>query len=377
MEFEHERIEESPPANTMAFCLTEDLTGNGRPDVVVGALGDEYNVDIPLLDSEVDLFSVYGMGPLARRLQTNVFWYENPGWQRHDVARAPELSVGGSLGDITGDGSPDMVAGQNIHRHKLWWFEMPVDPRESWTRRLITDDYEKYHDTAVADVDGDGDNEVVGLSQESQTVFYYDIPEDPTREPWPVANRTVVAEGLDVEGVAVEDIDGDGDPEIVAGPNVFHRQNGGWEREHIADGWESTRLAVADLDGDGDLEIVLVEGDEPYLHDRPARLGVFDPPEWSVTVLHDDLSNPHSLQVTDLDGDGVPDIFVAEMGLEDGHDPRRMVFRNDGDGNFEPELLGTGVATHEAKVTDLDGDGSPDIVGKAYTEPRVDVWRGT
>jgi hypothetical protein len=156
MEFEHERIEESPPANRMAFCLTEDLTGNGYPDVIVGALGDEYYVDIPLLDSEVDLLSVYGLGPLARRLQTNVFWYENPGWERHDVARAPELSVGGSLGDVTGDGSPDMVAGQNIHRHKLWWFEMPDDPRERWTKSGITDEFQKYHDTAIADVDGIG-----------------------------------------------------------------------------------------------------------------------------------------------------------------------------------------------------------------------------
>ncbi|WP_423998882.1 FG-GAP repeat domain-containing protein [Haloarcula salina] len=375
MEFRHQVIDESPPASQMSFCLTTDLTGSGVPDVIVGALGTEYVVDLPLIGTSVDLFSVYGMGPLARRLQTNVFWYENPGWERHDVARAPELSVGGSLGDVTGNGGPDLVAGQNIHRHKLWWFEIPLDPRETWTRRLITDDFEKYHDTAVADVDGDGENEVVGLSQESQTVFYYDIPDNPRREPWPVANRHVVADGLNVEGVAVEDVDGDGEAEIVAGPNVFHRTDDGWEREQIAEGWECTRIAIDDLDGDGEPEIVLVEGDEPYLDDRPARLGVFDPPEWSLTLLHDDLSNPHSLQVADLDGDGTPDIFVAEMGLEEGHTPRQFAFRNDGAGNFEQELLGTGIATHEAKVVDLDGDGDPDIVGKAYTEPHVDVWQ--
>jgi hypothetical protein len=361
----------------MSFCLTTDLTGNGRPDVIVGALGDTHEVQFPLVDKSVDLLSVFGMGPVARRLQTNVFWYENPGWERHDVAKAPKLSVGGSLGDITGNGRPDLVAGQNIHKRKLWWFEIPDDPREQWTRRLITDDFEKYHDTAVADVDGDGENEVVGLSQESQTVFYYDIPEDPTREPWPAANRHVVAEDLDVEGVAVEDVDGDGAVEIVAGPNIFHRTADGWDRESIAPDWKCTRIAIEDFDGDGDLEIALVEGDEPYLDDRPARLGVFDPPEWDLTLLHDDLSNPHSLDVADFDGDGNPDIFVAEMGLEAGHEPRQFVFHNDGAGNFEERELGTGIPTHEAKVTDLDGDGVPDIVGKAYTEPRVDVWQSS
>lgn len=377
MNLHHERIEASPPASTMSFCLTTDLTGNGRPDVIVGALGDEHEVQFPLVDKSVDLLSVFGMGPLARWLQTNVFWYENPGWERHDVASAPELSVGGSLGDITGNGRPDLVAGQNIHQHKLWWFEIPDDPRQQWTRRLITDDFEKYHDTAVADVDGDGQNEVVGLSQESKTVFYYDIPEDPRREPWPVANRHIVAEDLDVEGVAVEDVDGDGDVEIVAGPNVFHRTADGWDRESIADSWQCTRVAIADFDGDDEPEIALVEGDEPYLDDRPARLGVFDPPEWDLTLLHDDLSNPHSLDVADFDGDGNPDIFVAEMGLEAGHEPRQFVFHNDGAGNFERKELGTGIPTHEAKAVDLDGDGTPDIVGKAYTEPRVDVWQSS
>ncbi|MFB6223793.1 MAG: FG-GAP repeat domain-containing protein [Haloarcula sp.] len=375
MHLQHQRIDDSPPASRMAFCLTTDLTGNGRPDVVVGALGDKYEVIVPVVDKPVDLLSVFGMGALARRLQTNVFWYENPGWERHDVARAPELSVGGSLGDVTGNGRPDLVAGQNIHRNKLWWFEIPSDPRKQWTRRLITDDFEKYHDTAVADVDGDGENEIVGLSQESRTVFYYDIPADPTREPWPVANRHIVAEDLNVEGVVVEDVDDDGAVEIVAGPNVFHRTADGWDREHIAEGWKCTRIAIEDLDGDGDLEIVLVEGDEPYLDDRPARLGVFDPPEWDLTLLHDDLSNPHSLDVADFSGDGTPDIFVAEMGLEDGHEPRQFVFQNDGAGNFEQKQLDTGIPTHEAKVVDLDGDGVPDIVGKAYTEPRVDVWQ--
>jgi hypothetical protein len=358
----------------MSFCLTTDLTGNGRPDVVIGANGTQELIDVPLLGT-VNLQAVTGMGAILKRIKTNVFWYENPSWERHDVGRAPALAPGGALGDITGNGRPDLVTGQNIRAHNLWWLEVPEDPRRRWTRRLITDDFEKYHDIAVADVDGDGDNEVVALSQESETVFYYDIPDDPRREPWPVKNRHIVDDDLNVEGLAVTDLDGDGAVEIVAGANVFHRgDDGAWERESIAEGWGWTRLAVADVDGDGEDEIVLVEGDVPYNEDRPARLGVFDPPEWSVTLIHDELSNPHTLQVADFDDDGAPDLFVAEMGLEPGHEPRQLLFHNDGTGSFEVELLGAGIPTHEAKVVDLDGDGRLDIVGKAYTERHVDAW---
>ncbi|WP_435064314.1 FG-GAP repeat domain-containing protein [Halobaculum sp. EA56] len=372
--FDHRRIDDDPPAGRMGFCLTTDLTGNGRPDVLVGALGGRYPVTIPVIGKRIDLRLLPGTRDLIERLEWNVFWYENPGWERHEVARAPDLSIGGSLGDLTGNGRVDLVAGQNLS-DDLYWFEQPGDPRDRWTKRLITDEFTKYHDTAVADVDDDGEPEVLALSQRSETVFYYDVPADPTREPWPADHRHVVADDLNVEGVAVVDVDGDGRTEIVAGTNVFHRrEDGGWERERIAEGWDWTRLAVADVDGDGDDEVIATEGDLPYQGDRRARLGVFDPPDWDVTVLRDDLSNPHTVQVADLDGDGSPDLLVAEMGLEEGHDPRQFVFWNDGDGGFEGELVATGVPTHEAKLVDLDGDGRHDLVGKAYDSRHVDVW---
>ncbi|RAW45709.1 VCBS repeat-containing protein [Halorubrum sp. 48-1-W] len=359
----------------MGFCLTTDLTGNGRPDVVVGAVGRKLPVTLPVLNKRISLGKLPGTRELIDRLEYNVFWYENPGWERHDVARAPELSIGAAFGDIDGDGRLELVTGQNVNRHELYWFEQPADPRDRWTRRLITDDFEKYHDVAVADVDDDGDLEVLALSQESEVVFYYDVPADPRLEPWPASNRHVVAEDLNVEGVQVLDVDGDGRTEIVAGTNVFHRNDdGSWDREVVAEGWEWTRVVATDVDGDGDPELVVTEGDLPYQGDRRGRLGVFDPPEWDLTVLHEDLSNPHTLQVADLDGDGHLDIFVAEMGLEPSHDPRQFVFRNRGDGTFGSELIDSGVPTHEAKLVDLDGDGQLDVVGKGYAHRTVDVW---
>jgi hypothetical protein len=377
LRFDHECIDDSPPTARMSFCLTTDLTGNGRPDVVVGAVGRKAPVTIPVLGKEIYLGKLAGTREIIDRLEWNVFWYENPGWERHEIAKAPDLSVGAALGDIDGDGRVELVTGQNLNERELYWFEQGADPRDRWTRRLITDDFEKYHDVAVADVDDDGDLEVLALSQESETVFYYDVPADPTVEPWPVTNRRVVAEDLNVEGVQVLDVDGDGRTEIVAGTNVFHRRDdGAWEREVVAEGWEWTRIVAADVDGDGDEELVVTEGDLPYQGDRRARLGVFDPPEWELTVLHDDLSNPHSLQVADLNGDGRRDIFVAEMGLEEGHEPRQFVFWNRGDGSFEPEVVASGVPTHEAKLVDLDGDGRLDVVGKGYAHRTVDVWHG-
>ncbi|WP_436926263.1 FG-GAP repeat domain-containing protein [Halosimplex amylolyticum] len=375
MEFSHERIDDAPPAGRMSFCLTEDLTGNGRPDVLVGALGTNRWVDVPVVGGTVNLRELPVTRSWTARAETNVFWYENPGWERHDVARAPRLSVGGALGDLTGNGRVDLVAGQNLATD-LCWFEQPDDPRRPWTRRLVTDDFEKYHDVTVADVDDDGRPEVVFLSQESAVVGYYDVPDDPRQEPWPRRNRQIVAENLNVEGVAVTDVDGDGRTELVAGTNVFRRSERGWERESLAEGWDWTRVAAADLDGDGLQELVVTEGDVPYADDRPARLGVFDPLEWDLTLLEDDLYNPHTVQTADFDGSGHPDIYVAEMGLDGYDDPVHRVYRNPGDGSldFEGTVVERGVPTHEAKAVDLTGDGRPDVVGKGYADTHVDVW---
>jgi hypothetical protein len=294
------------------------------------------------------------------------------------MSDAPPLDVSGTFGDITGNGRLEFLAGQGINNNDLYWFEQSGDTRDRWTRRLITDAFEKYHDVAVGDLDNDGDSEVVALSQESRTVFYYDIPTDPRQAPWPGEHRHIIAEDIYVEGVRIVDIDGDGQQELIAGPNVFRKPGDPtqlWDREEIAPDWKWTRVAVADIDGDGELEVTLAEGDRPYADGQPGRVGWFDPPDWTPHVLDEDLFCPHSLQVADFTGDGLPDIYVAEMGLGENDEPLHLVFKNMGGGEFEREVLFSGIPTHEAKAVDLTGDGRPDIVGKSYTPTHhVDVW---
>ena len=366
------------------MCLCSDLTGNGLPDVIVGANGEPYPAKG--LFSMADRYGLPTFPGFRQRAgfgETNLFWYENPGWERHRLAYAPPLGVGGALGDISGNGRDDLLAGQHLPMEtfgrtlapELYWFEQPPDPRDPWTRRTITDEFVSYHDVAIADVDGDGEDEVVALAVHSETLYYYDVPADPTQSPWPAENRHVVSDAIDAEGLLVRDIDRDGTVEIVAGPNVFRREDGRWVRESVADGWKWTRVAAADLDGDGLDELVFSEGDRPYHDGTPGRVGWADPPDWDVTVLRDDLWNPHSLQTADFTGDGRQDVYVAEMGLGTNDSPRQYVYENDGDGSFTEHCVARGVPTHEAKAVDVTGDGRVDVVGKSYTPTHhVDVW---
>ncbi|MGQ9731418.1 MAG: FG-GAP repeat domain-containing protein [Candidatus Zipacnadales bacterium] len=346
LQFRHECIDPHPPGSEHDITLLGDLTGNGLLDIIIG----------------------------GKRGEFNLFWYEAPDWKLHIIAHAPNLEAGGVLFDLNGDGRLDIIAGQQWGGNELYWFEQPPDPREQWTKRLIENRFEKYHDQAIGDIDCDDDPELIIVSQRSRVLAYYDLPLDPTQEPWPPECCHVIAEGIeDTEGLAICDIDSDGRNELIAGPSIYRLSNcatGEWRVMHFAPDYRQTRVAVGDLTGDGLLDIVLAEGESDL-----GRLAICSAPDYSPRVLRKDLFHPHSLAIADFDNDGNLDIFVGEMGLGRNPDPKLFIYRNLGSGKFEEELICRGIPTHEAKVADLNGDGKPDIVGKPYhPEGHIDVW---
>lgn len=314
---------------------------------------------------------------LIARLDTNIFWYENPGWERYTLAPEADLhpGVGTVLYDVDNNGRIDLFVGQGYQHNDIYWYKQPQDPREPWEQHLVTSEFQKYHDLAIGDVNDDGQPELVGLSQEAETIFYYDIPQDPTVEPWPATACHVIDEGVSVEGLYVGDINDDGRTEIVAGTSIYHRNGDSWSRDQFAEGWDDVRVAVGDLDADGANEIVISEGDSPSYGTHMGRVAWFDPPDWECHLVDDDLFCPHSLQLADFTGDDRLDIFVGEMGPGENDSPTHSVYVNRGDGTFEQNVIARGVPTHEARAVDMNGNGRTDIVGKSYGPTHhVDLW---
>ncbi len=82
--------------------------------------------------------------------------------------------------------------------------------------------------------------------------------------------------------------------------------------------------------------------------------------------------------IGDIDGDGWPDIFVANDGV------RNFLYRNKGDGTFDDITYGAGVgfdingkalAGMGAEIADVDGDGSPDIFFTAFSDQYNPLYR--
>ena len=116
-------------------------------------------------DGKLDIIASRGHG-------TGLIWYENPGWEIHNINTELLSSHCLQVGDIDADGDIDAVTCAYVSR-KAAWFEN--DGKGKFTTHIIHDDQAAY-DIRLVDIDADGDLDTLIAGQQSKNVVWYENP---------------------------------------------------------------------------------------------------------------------------------------------------------------------------------------------------------
>ena len=275
--------------------------------------------------------------------------------------------------DVDTDADTDTDTDTDTEAPPIW---PPYEPTPSWTS--LDPGYAT--GAAFADIDGDGEHDLVVANGNDMLegpilVYYADgaggLPTTASWESDEIAYHGKLAAG---------DVDGDGLVDVVAavylgdagfdepGGVVYYRNDGGelpavptW-RTSVA--FYCFGVALGDIDGDGDLDLAAATG-ESYYHDpEPDRLfrneaGAFvEPAAWTSAVSR------HSMDVAflDADDDGWSDLAFASIGAP------HAIYLNEGAGTGLPGLTpsvdmpGASFEGNTLAAGDINGDGAVDLV---------------
>ncbi|MEO9571662.1 MAG: FG-GAP-like repeat-containing protein [Polaribacter sp.] len=354
--------------DSMTFINNKiDTTVDMATDVTIGDIDG---------DGDLDILS-------ASYWDDTIAWYQNDGnadptFVKNIVTESASGASNIVLGDIDNDGDLDVICASS-YDDTLAWFENDGAVIPSFTKMEITNTALSPYSVSIGDIDGDGDLDILSASYSDDTIAWYenDGASNPT------FNKIVVTNDADgAYSVAVGDIDGDGDLDILSASYsddtiAWYKNNGAVNPTFnkivltsIADG--AISVNVGDVDNDGDLDILSTSYRDDTVLWFENDGGVT--PSFNKIVITNTADGAQNVNVGDIDGDGDLDILSASKA-----DDSIAWYKNNGavDPVFSKILI-TNTADNPIGLAlgDVDGDGDLDVFSASFNDDTI-AWYET
>jgi hypothetical protein len=266
-----------------------------------------------------------------------------------------------AVGDLTGDGKPDLVSANGSKTHTV--SVLINKGNGSFRPRREFGTGRGPRSVAIGDLNADGSGDVATANGDANTVSVLLNDGDGSLRP-----KHDYATGRGTGSVAIGDANGDGNPDLVTANSggisvLVNIGDGNFEtKRDFGPGLSPVDLAIGDLNGDSKTDLATVDETlyglvlSVFLN---AGDGTFPAKREYRTPF-----GPSSVEIGDVSGDGHADLVVTYSDKESG--PGVSVYRNRGHGRFAGGLsysLQGDWATGGSSVAigDLNGDRKPDL----------------
>ena len=312
-------------------------------------------------DGDIDVLS-------ASRRDDKIAWYANDGsggfGEQRVISTAADSASSVYAADVDRDGDIDVLSASGGRDDKIAWYANDGSGGFG-EQRVISTAADGASSVYAADVDNDGDIDVLSASRLDDKIAWY--ANDGIGG---FGEQRVISTAADgASSVYAADVDSDGDIDVLSASGgrddkiawYANDGSGGFGEQRVistaADGVSS--VYAADVDNDGNADVLSASLDGKIAWNANDGIGGFG----EQRVISTAADRAESVYAADVDRDGDLDLLSASFG-----DDKIAWYANDGSGGFgEQRVISTAAnGPHSVYAADVDGDGDVDVLSASF-----------